>query len=590
MQIRFISLRTKLVIAFAIFILLPIFGTSLYAYSEFENILRKQIEVSASDQIQQINWNIDRKLKLMMNAANSIILDENIRELLDHPPRTMRQKLDASHLLNNKFMEISTTVILNAMDFTILDSTGNLYTSWSKNERSLDEITTSEWYARTWQENGFMLWTLNNRNYVRPGKEKLITVSMVIKDESFSRSLGMLAISEPVSSYIDILKTRQNSALGGYGFLVGPEGEIVGENESDAGRLYGEAESRIQSNTTLSMDISNKTYVVSSYTIDLSGWKIIHIVPHESIFQQVDAIRFVVSVTLIVSLTLFISLIILFSYMLTKPLRHLRTVMEQVERGNLDVHYDIHSRDEVALLGGSFNRMVRRLKSHIEKEIILEQRKEQARLEALQAQINPHFLHNTLSTIRWMSIMAGAKPITEMLQALGQLLDMSIHRGQEEIPLSEELENVRCFLIIQKHRFGDHIRIIEEIEPRSLEALVPKLSLQPLIENVYHHGDFTNRNGEIILRSLMRDGIVVLEVIDNGLSARSAEQSDRLNQERKQTIRLSGIGLNNVHSRVNMMYGKNFGLKIRHYHAEGRTCVSITLPFRKEDGYESDRS
>jgi two-component system sensor histidine kinase YesM len=583
MQILFISLRTKLIIAFAIFIVLPIFGTSLYAYSEFENILRRQIEVSASDQIQQVNWNIDRKLKLMMNAANSIILDENMRWILDNPPETMRQKLDASHFLDNKFMEISTTVILNPMDFTIIDHNGNMYTSWSKYEGSLESIKKSEWYDRTWQENGYMLWTLNNHNYINPGKEKLITVSMVIKDPNFTRSLGMLAVSEPVSPYIDILRTRQNSVFQGYGFLVGPNGEFVGENISEVDKLYELAKSSIQSNTTLSMKINRETYVVSSYSIDLSGWQIIHIVPHKSIFKQVDTIRYIVSLTLIVSMALFISLVILFSYMLTKPLRGLRKVMEQVEQGNLDVHYDIHSRDEVALLGGSFNRMVRRLTNHIDNEIVLQRSKEQARLEALQAQINPHFLHNTLNTIRWMSIMAGTKSVTEMLQALGQLLDMSIHRGQEEITLGEELENIRCFLIIQKYRFGDHIQIIEEIDASTLEVLVPKLVLQPLIENVYHHGDFTEQDGEIVIRCSLQGDRVLLEVIDNGLSINSETVSNNHKQARKQSNQLSGIGLNNINSRVKMMYGTDFGLNIRQEITEGHTYVSIILPFRKRD-------
>jgi two-component system sensor histidine kinase YesM len=223
-----------------------------------------------------------------------------------------------------------------------------------------------------------------------------------------------------------------------------------------------------------------KVDVVTDF-IPLSDWLVVQVVHHKDVFNQIQQIRNIAISTLLLCVAIFITILILLSNMFTSSIRKLQSMMKQVERGNLDVSADIRSPDEVGWLSKNFNQMVKRLKHYIEREIELERVKENAKLEALQAQINPHFLHNTLNTIKWMSIMAGTKNITEMLLSLGHLLNMSIHRGQEEITVREEIDNVRYFLTIQKYRFGDTIQVVEDIDPETMDAYVPKLSLQPLV-------------------------------------------------------------------------------------------------------------
>jgi two-component system sensor histidine kinase YesM len=215
------------------------------------------------------------------------------------------------------------------------------------------------------------------------------------------------------------------------------------------------------------------------------------------------------------------------------------------------------------LLGRAFNHMLKRLRNHMEYEIQLERSKEKAKLEALQAQINPHFLHNTLNTIKWMSMIAGTKDITEMLLSLAHLLNMSISRGQEAITLREEIENVRYFLTIQKYRFGDTIIVIEDIDPATLDCYVPKLSLQPLVENVYRHGLFIN-GGKMIIRASIKGEDLYIQVIDEGRGLkreRIEEVQAQLSQQQADSS-FSGIGITNVHSRIQLMYGYPYGLTI----------------------------
>jgi two-component system sensor histidine kinase YesM len=578
---RFISLRSKLIIAFVVFILFPILFASLLGYKEIENILREQIEASTADRLHQMNMNIERKLKSMMYASNSIVLDEDIRSILQHPVQSERERLDVREKLDEKYLEISTTILTDNVNLTLIDNFGNMYTNWGNSTSSFRNIIGSTWYKQTVEQDGFMVWSLNQDNYIYPNREKFVSVSRVIKNRSLSEKLGVLIISEPVKHYQDILIARANNS-DSLGFIVDEKGRILGNNEGDIDETYKFIKPGLNREIdTFNWEVKGEKAIVSTYSLPLTGWQVLQVVPHKGVFESLTNIQNKVMTVLIVSMVVFIAVIILFSSMLTGPLRALRKSMKQVEEGNLNVSCTIHTKDEVGLLGQSFNKMISQMKENIKREILLEKNKEKAKLEALQAQINPHFLYNTLNTIRWMSVMAGTKNITEMLMSLGRLLDMSIHRGQEEITLEEELQNVRSFLTIQKYRFGDSITITEDIDPATLQYAVPKLSLQPLVENIYNHGLFLD-GGTLEIRTKTTEGLVIIDVIDNGKDMddeKAKEIMAKLNKEKHD--RFSGIGLKNVHQRIQMMFGKEYGLTINRNGLEEKTYVSLTLHARE---------
>lgn len=588
----FISLRTKWIIAFVLFVLIPILGASVYAYQAIENVLRKQVESSAEERLHQINLNIERKLQTMMHATSSLVIDENVKRALVNPPVTERDKLNNTHTMDKKFLEMSTAIASDDLYFSVFDNYGTLYTNWGRSPGAKDVLTNSDWFHRTIEENGYMVWTLNHDNYALPGKHPLLTVSMVVRDES-NQSIGQLAISEPTQAYLDVLQSGDPS-LTGYGLLVGPDDSVLTYSRDEAMPLYASLKPIIDesADNTLSTSVNGNKYVLSTYSLPMTGWRVIQIVPHEAVFREIDKIRNVSTIIFAVSMVVFIGMIAFFSNMLTKPLRKLRVVMKQVEKGHLDVTADIRTRDEAGLLGQTFDKMLVRLQNHINREIVLERHREQAKLEALQAQINPHFLHNTLNTIRWMSIMAGTKPITEMLLSLGHLLDMSIHRGQDRILLREEMKNVRYFMTIQRYRFGDNVTVIEQLDETTLDALVPKLSLQPLVENVYRHASFQEGKGEMIIRSTVSPtGVLTLEIVDNGLEINKEKIKDIMESIEKEELHptFSNVGLQNVHKRIRMMYGDAYGLQIQRSEAEGRTYVTIRLPLQREEDIDEDR-
>ncbi|MEW9671161.1 sensor histidine kinase [Ammoniphilus sp. 3BR4] len=579
---RFVSLRTKLIVAFLCFILLPIVGVGIYTYSQVEDLLRDQVFQSNADRLNQVNRNIEREMNLMLNSAMSIVLDENVYKILKQPPITAGERLRYVGQMDKKYLEITTAIINSPVYLTVLDKQGNLYTNWGQNHQSHHRISRSDWYQKALLQNGYMAWTLNHDSYISPYSGKMVTLAMLIKDKNLKNDIGMLVISQPVEQFVGILRLK-GEKRGNVGFIVDQDGIFLGEETKRIETVYPHIQSKLGSSRSMfAHRIDGEWVEVISNTIPLTDWKVVQIVPHQGILNPIFKIRNIAILILLTSLTIFTLLLILASSMMTRPLRNMRGLMKRVESGDLEVSFPSHERDEVGLLGKNFNHMVVKLKRHLENEIELERSKEKAKLEALQAQINPHFLHNTLNTIKWMSIMSGNKPITEMLLSLGHLLDMSIHRGQEVIRLKEEMENVRSFTVIQKYRFGDTIQVVEEIDPDTWEAFVPKLSLQPLVENVYHHGLFIE-GGEITIRSRKDGELLYLEVVDNGgelTEERRQEIMHQLNTEQDGSF--SRIGLKNVHKRIQMIFGGNHGVQLEIDEERKTTCVSIQLPYRRD--------
>lgn len=577
---RFISLRTKLIAASLCFVLLPIIGIGAYAYNEFENILSAKIAEATSDRLLQVNRNIVQELTMMVNASRSIVLDENVLAVLAHSPETSRDKLDNVGRMDKKFLEVSTAILTSSPLFTLIDNDGFVYTNWGQTPQALAQLRQSDWYRQAEAEKGYMVWKLNHESYTRPAEGKLVTLAMAIRDKDLQNVIGMLIISRPADQFLRMLSGKSEGVIG---FMVDEDGQLLGERTPELDALYPRiAAGLARHENGFTAGVGANRFEIVADTVPIADWRVVQAVSYNDMLKPVAQIRQVVFVLFAISMVLFMSIIVVLSSMVTRPLRQLGGLMKQVQSGKMDVVFEIRSRDEVGLLGRTFNQMLLKLRDHLDREIELERSKEQAKLEALQAQINPHFLHNTLNTIKWMSIMRGAKDITDMLLSLGNLLNMSINRGQEAIRLAEEIENVRSFLTIQKYRFGDTIRVVESFETETLDGYVPKLSLQPLVENVYRHGLFIG-GGQMTLSSRLDGDELLLRVADNG--APPAPERLQAIEERlaaDESGSFSGIGISNVHRRIQLMFGSAYGLRFERDEVEGTNVFTIHIPFRRD--------
>lgn len=579
-----IGLRTKLIAGFILVVLLPMLIAGLIASTYIGRELNGQVSKITAERLHQVNMNIERELRSLARITDFIRIDGDIPKVLESPVTSEQSMLRSVQLMDRKFLQIATMAVNEPLYVALLDFNGHMYSNWPQSRPSIERVKGTEWFKRTLEQDGYPVWTLNHDNYMTADGRALITQSMVIKDQYFQRALGVLVVSQPIDPYLKVLQT-QDPSLQSIGFIVDDGNRMLGEDTERLRQLYPSIEKALDRGSGSSdVMLGNRLASVSNYGIALTDWRVVQVFYYDDVFAHTKKIVAWMITVFVLSLLFFFLLVIIVSNLFTRHLKRLRVTIKKIEGGQLDERYAVKTRDEIGLLGKSFNLMVSRLRSSMEREVVLERRKEQAKLEALQAQINPHFLKNTINTLKWMSIMAKTAPITEMLIALGHLLDISIHRGQEKITLAEELENVRRFLVIQKYRFGDTISVEEEIDPAALDALVPKLSMQPLVENVYSHSVVEDSGGQMRIRAVKEGALVRLSVIDNGKRV-SEERLEEVRQHLNGTGQgsFSRIGLKNVHQRIQMMYGFQYGLRIDRDAERGLTEVSISLPWEGED-------
>ena len=275
------------------------------------------------------------------------------------------------------------------------------------------------------------------------------------------------------------------------------------------------------------------------------------------------------------------------------PVKHLITAMDEAGWGNLEVRMHekwTGSRDEHAQLAQGFNDMTSRLQTLIDEvyraEINkkeLEFRKKEAELNALQQQINPHFLYNTLETIYWMAMSKDEKEIGEMVTALGNFFRKSINKGIEYVTVAEEVKNVQYYVYLQKIRFRERFNVVWDIAEDIKNYRIIKLVLQPIIENAIIHGvESLESGGLIIVKGYTKKGRLFFEVIDNGkgMSAKKLREfKEHINDADSDTGK--SVGIKNVHQRIRLYYGKEYGINITSSENKG-TRVVLEMPIINE--------
>jgi len=270
--------------------------------------------------------------------------------------------------------------------------------------------------------------------------------------------------------------------------------------------------------------------------------------------------------------------ILLISYTFTRPIGKLMTAMKEIEKGDFKIQVVNKSRDEIGRLTESFNFMVSKI-DHLVKEVYQEKiAQKNAELEALQAQINPHFLYNTLDSINWMLMDIGADDISDVVVSLGDILKYSIHGKDVLVPLNEEVQYIESYLCIQKNRLEDRLCTSMEIQKEARACMVPKLILQPMVENAILHGiEPMKDGGRVRITAGLEQQNLLITIEDNGPGMAPEE----LEQCRAAVYSESGatdsIGMRNVHRRLRLHFGEEYGLAIESRYQEG-TIVTLRMP------------
>lgn len=544
------------------------------SYNLSEQIIRRKTDRYCKDILKEISANIDMKLEEVDNLTTFICYNETIQSQINKINRSG----DDSVLYEKKVLEkelINMTVANKSLkEITILTSSGqSAWISQPNTEFTVDSPILNSLH----EQQGSLCWITVMKE---DGPE--IMAGRTINDLGHQTSIGDFLVHFDEQILHNILKQKEFFEEGTL-CIIDQNGTILSSNiPDDIGRthIYQNLLAETTESTT-NLKLDNSQEWLTFCNIANADWKLVSLIPNIAYEKEIIWLRrciFLISFATIFAATL---LIISLANKLFFPLKQLGNMMKSVGDGNFDVSKPSYYKNDIGELYDYFIDMVCKVQKLInttnQQQLLLQK----AELNSLRMQINPHFIYNTLESVKWMAYINDNEEIVTMVKALGDFMRNNIS-GPEFITVKKELENANCYLTIQKLRYEKKLEVQIEIDSRLYQAQIPKLILQPLIENSIVHGlEPKAEMGKIQIKGWKQEEDLFIEVTDNGIGfSMDALRHLDLNAPIPANSEKSGnLGMKNVHQRIQMYYGKEYGLEIRSKFGF-ETTVRIKLPYR----------
>ena len=409
--------------------------------------------------------------------------------------------------------------------------------------------------------------------------DEVVSIVKAVVDPRTSRVRGIVLIDLRLE-IMEAIFADLTVGRGGFLFIQAPGGAVVYTPVNPV--VYRVRDEWLERPHAISVRrIGGADYQIVSQWSDYTQWKTVGVFPLNEIMSQAGNIR--TYAVIIAGVTVLVALVVsfLFTSGIARPVIELRSLMKEAQEGNLSVRFEGRQEDEIGYLGKSFNGMIEEVQKLLSLVYREQQSKREAELKILQEQIKPHFLYNTLDTIQWMAQEHGAQDIVKVVGALTSLFRIGLSRGKEMISVSEELEHVRSYLIIQKARYEDKFDFALQVDEDVMSLRVLKVMLQPLVENAIYHGIKERRgHGSIEVEARRRDGMLVMRVSDNGVGMSPGKLEEiraLLRASPPPAEGLAGYGVHNVHERIQLSFGGRYGLRFESAENRG-TTVEILHP------------
>lgn len=533
--------------------------------------------------IQQMNQNIDSYIDYMENIAYLISSNEDVQDYL------FDEKID--HEGRYRILNQLQTILDSRSDIRnvgIISKNGRmLINDGSKSVNQDLDLNTQEWYATALEKpNGPILTSSHVQHIISGERPWVITLSRGIRDRSGSGEKEGVFFIDLNYSAISELCDQSTVGTKGYAFILDAKGNIVYHPQQQ--QLYNELQTE---NISLIMDTDEDTVLTGTgndgklYSISRSektGWTVVDCTNVKELLsksRQAQSVYVLTAIILVIVALLFSRFM---ARSITLPIQKLRDSMKKVQEGDFSVSdVVVDSKNEIGSLTKSFDVMTHRIHELMEQNVHEQEEKRKSELKALQSQINPHFLYNTLDSIIWMAEGKKNEEVVLMTASLARLLRQSISNEDEVVPIANEVEYARGYLTIQKMRYKDKLEFQIEVDSSILYIPLIKLVLQPIIENAIYHGlKYKESKGLLIVKGFMKDGNAVLQVIDDGVGM-DEETLAHIYDKHKVNYHSNGVGVYNVQKRLKLYYGEDYGITYTSELGKG-TTATITIPGRQE--------
>lgn len=601
---RDMKIGNKLMLSYLLTCIIPLLAVSAIIYKvSAENLEEASLEF-ASVFNSQIVTNIDDFIEEYDRVTKSVLVDNDlIYSLEDSLNKTVSEQV-SQQLDMRKIMMRLMTLKPEIKSIILLTEEGRLY-QFSSDGAYADSKTLKEqkWLDQIrLAKDKLTITAVHDRPYYDRNQDGIVlTVGRQIFNYG-GAYVGVLLIDLEPSSLIELsdgfLLARNNYNI--KISITDADNGILYDSDVASGRLTWE-EAREAENPLL-YEKKEKDFLVLTNETKRADLKVNAVIPRSDLLFKINKIGYVTAAAVLICMLVVIAVSLLFSRTITRPIRKLQKRMGQVEEGQYKVIPEKESSDEIGNLVISYNHMVMKIKMLIEDVYMAEIKEKNAKYLALQTQINPHMLYNTLESIRMKALVNGEDEIADMIKILAKMFRMALSNRTDSHQIQDELDYAENYLKLQNMRFKNLFSLEVEVEPRIRQALIISLVLQPVIENCIEHG---LRGQGIPLRIMVRgqameNGDIMLIVKDDGRGMSqeridavnnrlSRAESDKLTFDHKQDEGTTSIGLKNIAERIKLHYGERYYLKVVDSGDEG-TTIAVCIPgqWRQEETSEEE--
>ncbi|MNO17910.1 Sensor histidine kinase YpdA [compost metagenome] len=582
--LRRFSIKNRLLGAFFITSLLPVIFVTFYSNVRYEDSISEKLSAFSMQVLSESAVNVSRELAQYETLSESIIVNQELQNgLKQAESMTDYERNEFQTKINNvlgeqvfRLSNLSNVVVLTESMDTLFD----LGFEWYPGSQIADSI------KRINPFEGNTTW-----NYLRSnrGTDKIALSRVIFSADNLNQKIGYLIIvidgkvfTRNTYEHVDLGKGGRLYLVDGFGTVVSsadpniPQGSSYKQEE-----VFGKIV-RGQANQSFYTELDAKKVLVTNTYIRSADWYMIGLIPHTYIVSELLEIRGNLLYISVIILLLSTLMAMWVYRSISTPMRELLQYAKQIKLGRLDFSLSSETPpDEMGRLTETIDQMVGQLKRLIDQVGLEQKGKRDAELKMLQAQINPHFLFNTLNSLKWSAMMSGNTMVEEGIGSLSELLHNTILDQDEMIPLRKEIDNLLHYAVIQRIRYGQSFELNCTVEREELyECLVPRFILQPIVENsILHAGGDEGRVVQISVEISSAAGILQLTVTDNGKGFDLREVQNR----RHSNDKLSGIGIVNVEERIHMYVGEPYGMLTRSEPGQG-TMTVIRLPLKKKEG------
>lgn len=576
---RFHSIRSSIMTSYVVIVMVALAVFAMVALQYTEKTVLENAEEYSIQLIEQVNSDIDSYIDYLHNISVLIASDEDVHDYLFQEKLTDHERQERFARITTRFGTIMETRD-DIVNIGVIGEKGRYIInngSFKINENvALEEL---EWIQKAYEKKGSTVISSSHVQNLVDGKyEWVITLGKALQNKN-SKEEGFFFADLNYSS-ISELCSGISFGSKGYIYILDGNGNLIYHPQQQL--LYsGLKQEKIQEilncgeNSFVTED--GKLYVISRSRE--TGWNVVGVSYTEDLLKNSDetARIYVISAVMILGAALILAYVL--SREITRPIEVLGDSMKEVEKGNFDhAVLEVSGHNEIARLSATYNLMTTEIKHLMEQNVEEQRQKRKSELKALQAQINPHFLYNTLDSIIWMAEWGKTKEVVLMTSSLAKLLRQSISNQNELVRVEEEVEYTRSYLTIQKMRYKDKLEYEIQVSPEVLGMKIPKLVLQPLVENAIYHGiKYKEGKGKVCIGGCIEDGKIILKVADDGIGM-TEEQLSRIFEKKETDTRKNGVGVLNVHERLQLYYGPEYGLEF-FSEPDCGTTVEVHIPW-----------